>query len=302
MDYITNKISMSPIRDIAKPKKWWLVTLLLSVTGVMSASTKARMTQLVVPASTVTSLAEPTGAVFASTVVPLTIAVTSSNGPIIPSGEVILTDNSKALGNLFVDDGAANFNQIYSDVGNHLLVACYDGAANFSPSCSAPINISVLPPYLLTQTKSSGSADAPKAFEDDLRVIPTKGFSGVVQLKCQASSFSCSLSPSVVSLSGDGKAQIVKAVFTPVAASPMTRLSGLPIVGILGVVFARRRRRYGRTLLFLCGTCLLCIAGCGPIISIPVSNTTQTMVVTSTSGSYSQAVTYQIEVVADAAQ
>jgi hypothetical protein len=293
---------MNAIRDIVRSEEWWLATLMLFVTGSMGASTRASMTQLVLPATTATALAEPAGSIFASTAFPLRIAVTSGNGTIIPNGGITLTDNSVRIGETSVDDGVASFTQDYSLIGNHVLIACYDGTANFSGSCSAPINISVLSPYLLSQTKSAGTIDAPKVFTDDLRVIPAKGFSGVVQLKCQVSSFTCNLSPSAVSLSGDGKEQIVKAVFSPVAVPTMAGLSGLSIVGMLGGVFARRRRRYPRARLFLCSTGLLCILGCGPTISIPVSNTTQTMVVTSTAGSYSQAVAYQIEVVTDATQ
>jgi Bacterial Ig-like domain (group 3) len=282
--------------------KCCLVAIVLLAAASMDASTKVSMTQLVVPAPTVTVLAQPSGPSFASTALPLRVMITSGNGMIIPNGDVRLTDNSDVIGSAPVDNGIASFTQNSSSIGSHQLVACYGGIANFSSSCSTPIGVSVLPPYLLDQTKSSGTVNAPKTFVDDLQVIPTKGFVGVVQLTCQISSYSCNLSPSSVSLSGNGKKQVVKASFSPAATSTSAELFGWPIVGLLGIAIRKRRLKLRNVCLVLGSAAFLCCTGCGPVISVPINSATQTMIVTSQSGLYIQAVTYQIQVVTDLTQ
>jgi len=282
--------------------KCCVVAIVLLTTASMDASTKASMTQLVVPAPTVTVLAQPVGPSFASTALPLRVMITSDNGMMIPNGNVTVTDNSSVIGSAPVDNGIASFTQNSSSTGSHQLVACYAGIANFSPSCSAPIGVSVLPPYLLDQTKSSDTVNAPKAFVDDLQVLPTKGFVGVVELTCQVSSYSCSLSPSSVSLSGNGKKQLVKASFIPVAKSTSADMLGWPIVGLLGIAIRKARVKLRNACLILGCAALMCCTGCGPILSVPINSAAQTMIVTSQSGLYSQAVTYQIQVVTDVAQ
>jgi hypothetical protein len=295
-------IEMREYKDVVVTKTCWLTPLFLLLTASVGASTQATLTQLVRPALTATLLEQPSGALFASTAVPLTIEVTSSNGLIVPSGTVTLTDNYNVIGNATVSNGTATFNQKIPFTGDHQFVACYAGIANFSASCSAPLSISALLPYLLEQTSPSGTVAAPKVFVDNLKVIPTKGFSGVVQLNCQVSSYSCNLSPSSVSFSGNGNVQIVKASFTPVATPTSAGLLGLPIVGMLGFLIKKRRGRSGNMRFLLCSAVLLCIVGCGPVISVPVSRATQTMLVNSTSGAYSQTVTYQIQVETDVVQ
>jgi hypothetical protein len=282
--------------------KCCFVTIVLLSAASMDASTKVSMTQLVIPAPTVTVLAQPAEPAFASTALPLRVMITSANGMITPNGDVTLTDNSDVIGNASVNNGRASFTQNSSSVGSHQFVACYGGIANFSSSCSTPIGVSVLPPYLLDQTKSSGTVNAPKTFVDDLQVIPAKGFVGVIQLTCQASSYSCNLSPSSVSLSGNGKKQVVKASFIPASASSSAELFGWPIVGLLAIAINKKRLKLRNVVLVLGSAAFMCCTGCGPVISVPINSATQTMVVTSQSGLYIQAVTYQIQVVTDVNQ
>jgi hypothetical protein len=283
-------------------RKCCLVAIVLLSAVSMDASTKASMTQLVIPAPTVTVLAQPEEPSFASTALPLRVMIASGNGMIIPNGDVTLTDNSNVVGSAPVNNGIASFTQNSFSIGSHRLVACYGGIANFSSSCSSPVGASVLSPYLLEQTKSSGAVNAPTTFVDDLQVIPTKGFVGVVQLTCQVSSYSCNLSPSSVPLSGNGKKQVVKASFSPAATSTSAELFGWPIVGLLGIAVKRKRSKLRNGCLVLGSAAFMCCTGCGPVISVPINSATQTMIVTSQSGSYTQAVTYQIQVVTDVSQ
>jgi hypothetical protein len=292
---------MQKIKNTVVLHKCWLIAIVLLAATSMDASTKVSMTQVVVPASTVTVLVQPSASAFASTTLPLSVMVTSGNGVVIPIGSVTLTDNSEATGSAVVENGIATFAQ-NSPIGSHQLVACYGGAPNFLGSCSIPISVSVLQPYRLDQTKSSGTVNAPEQFVDDLQVIPTAGFAGVVQLTCQVSFYSCSLSPSSVSFSGNGEKQIVKASFSPAATSTSAGLLGWPIVGLLGLAIKKKRQRFKNIRLVLGSAAFMCLAGCGPVISVPVSSAAQAMIVTSRSGVYSQAVSYQIQVVTDVTQ
>jgi hypothetical protein len=279
---------------------YWLAPLLLTASG--AASTQATLTQVVNPAPTTTLLEGSAGSLFASNESSLLVQVTSINGLVVTTGSVTLTDNSNVIGTTSVDNGTASFTQNLPSSGGHLLVACYAGLPNFLPSCAVPLSVTTLVPYTLKQTNPSGTIDAPKAFVDDLQVIPAKGFSGVVRLTCQVSFYICNLSTSSVSFSGDGRAQIVKASFSPVITSTGAGLLGLPILGALGVIVGSRNGRSRKIRSLLCSTVLIGCLGCGPIISVPVRSATQTMLVTSASGSYNQDVTYQIQVVSNSSQ
>jgi hypothetical protein len=201
-----------------------------------------------------------------------------------------------------VNFGAAAFSQQVTAAGSHQLVACYTGISNFLASCSAPLEYAAVAPYFLEQSNPSGVVSAPTVFVDKLKVIPAKGFSGVVKLTCQVSSDSCKLTPSSLLFTGDGKEQFVEASFNPVSAVNPAGLLLLPAVVLLGILTGRNRRNLVGISVFLCGGALLCLQGCGPVISIPVSRVNQTMFVNSTSGTYSQAVTYQLQVETDLAQ
>jgi hypothetical protein len=297
---LQQEADMHESKNVAVINSSWLISLFLFLTFSADASTQATLTQVVNAAPTVTLLQQPPESLFASSGFSFVIEVTSSNGLVVPTGNVTLTDNSNLIGSAPVDNGKATVTQSVPSTGGHLLVACYAGSNNFLSSCSAPLTFSTLAPYLLKQTNSSGTVNAPKAFVDNLKVVPTKGFSGVVRLSCQVSSYSCNLFPSSISFSGDGNVQIVKASFSPVATSTSAELFGIPIIGFLGWLIKRGRHGCSNLWLLLCSAALLCVLGCGPVISVPVNGANQTMIVNSTSGSYSQAVIYQIQVESDA--
>jgi hypothetical protein len=153
-----------------------------------------------------------------------------------------------------------------------------------------------LAPYTLQQGISSSEINAPSQFVDKLRVIPTKDFAGVVQLACQVPAYTCALWPSSVKFSGDGQTQTVKVTFTPSATTALAGLLGLPLIGLVGTRLKRRRSISRKLALLACGFALVALTGCGPIVSLPFSATNYTMLVNSTSGSYSQAVSYDIRV------
>jgi hypothetical protein len=68
----------------------------------------------------------------------------------------------------------------------------------------------------------------------------------------------------------------------------------LPFIGLIAV---RAKRRAVRGTAFLIGLGVLAFAtGCGPVVSIPFSETNYSVLINSTSGAYNQAVTYDIQV------
>jgi hypothetical protein len=153
-----------------------------------------------------------------------------------------------------------------------------------------------LPPYTLQQGTSSSVINAPSPFVDKLKVIPAKGFVGVVQLACQVPAYKCALSPSSVTFSGDGQTQTVQVSFIPSTTTALAGLLGLPFIGLVGTGFRRRASLSAKLIVLASAGALLALTGCGPIVSVPLNTADYTMLVNSTSGTYSQAVSYDIHV------
>lgn len=276
--------------------KIWLIILTCFMESLAYASTQAFLIQQVNQAPTATSVKSPDGSTLAATGVSLIITVASTNGLAVPNGTVTLSDGSTALGSVSINNGTATISESFPSFGLHQLTACYLGGGNFLSSCSAPMSVTTLAPYSLQQGTTSGLVESSKPFVDKLKVIPAKGFTGVVHLTCQVPSNQCNLSPSSVSFSGNGESQVVETSFIPSPPTPSSGFIILPLAGFI-VFQIRRARKFVRSLGLLAGAAmLLALTGCGPIISLPFDPTDFTMVVDSTSGSYSQAVTYQIQV------
>jgi Bacterial Ig-like domain (group 3) len=279
--------------------KTWLIIHMCFMESLAHASTQAQLVQQVNRAPTTTSVKSSGGSALAGTGVALTITVASTNGIAIPDGTVALSDGQTALGSVPIDSGRVTVSESFSSFGVHQLIACYSGGENFLSSCSIPMSLTTLVPYSLQQGTSSGLVESSKPFVDKLRVIPANGFSGLVHLSCQVPSNQCKLSPASVSFSGNGEPQIVETSFIPSPPVPSSGFLMLPFVGLIGFQI-RRTQKIVRNLIFLAVVAaLLGLSGCGPVISIPVDVTNFTMVVNSTSGAYSQAVTYQIQVDSD---
>jgi hypothetical protein len=266
-----------------------------SVPTALLASTQAQLVQVIQQAPTATTVRTPEGSSLAATGVALTVNISAAGGLAVPNGMVLLTDGSTAMGTVPIVNGTANPTENFSSLGIHQLSACYIATANFLPSCSTPIFLTVLAPYVLKQTEASGMITAAGTFTDGLSIIPAKGFIGTVQLSCQAWGNQCRLSATSLSFSGNGEPQTVKASFVPSAPTPSS--TGF-IVPLLGVVGCRRRRRRSAAMalkifvgaIFLCG-----LAGCHAL-SYPFVPASDSMVISTKSGLYSQAVTYQITV------
>ena len=272
-----------------------LLACLLWTAGA-KGSTQASLVQVVHQAPSTTYLQVPASPAHVAGEVPVNIQVVSSNGLTISNGIVVVSDGSTSLGQFTILNGTATGNVNIQSLGTNQLTACYLNSDNYAPSCSSPVTLTALAPYTLQQGISSSVINAPSPFVDQLKVIPAKGFVGVVQLACQVPAYTCTLSPSSVAFSGDGQTQTVKVTFSPSTNAALAGLLGLPLVGIVGIRFKRRRSIPSIMALLVGCFALLVLSGCGPIVSVPFSTADYTLQVNSTSGSYSQAVSYDIRV------
>jgi hypothetical protein len=265
-------------------------------TSSAEGSTQASLVQVVHQAPTATYLQVPASPALTAGEVTVTIHVVSSNGLTIPNGAVAVSDGSTSLGEFAVSNGNATGTISVKSLGAHELTACYLNSDNYAPSCSSPVMLTSLPPYTLQQGTSSSVINAPSPFVDKLKVIPAKGFVGVVQLACQVPAYKCALSPSSVTFSGDGQTQTVQVSFIPSTTMALAGLLGLPFIGLVGTGFRRRASLSAKLIVLASAGALLALTGCGPIVSVPLNTADYTMLVNSTSGTYSQAVSYDIHV------
>jgi hypothetical protein len=272
----------------------WLAVFVCLATSPFRALSQAQLTQVVLKAPSLTTIQSPSRTIFASAGAKLQISVTSTAAITLPDGMVALSDGSVVIADVPLISGAAILTETFSAMGVHKLTACYLGGANFSTNCSMPMDLTVVAPYSLQQTSASGLINAPSSFTDKLKVIPAASFSGLVQLACAAPANGCSLSTSTLKFSGDGVTQLVEVSFAPSTTSPLAGFMTLPFIGLIAVP---TKRRTVRGVAFLIGLGVLALtAGCGPVVSIPFSETNYSVLINSTSGAYNQAVTYDIQV------
>jgi hypothetical protein len=274
------------------------LALIFGLSWTLSAedSTQASLVQVVRQAPTTTYLQVPASPAHRAGEITVTIQVVSSNGLTIPNGTVTVSDGSTSLGEFAVSNGNATGVVSVESLGTHELTACYLNSDNYAPSCSNPVTLTSLPPYTLQQGISSSVINAPSPFVDKLKVIPAKGFVGVVQLACQVPAYKCSISPSSIAFSGDGQTQTVQVSFIPSTTTTLAGLLGLPLIGLIRTGFRRRASISAKLIVLTSAGALLTLTGCGPIVSLPLNTANYTMLVNSTSGTYSQAVSYDIHV------
>jgi hypothetical protein len=260
------------------------------------ASTQSSLVQVVHQAPSTTYLQIPASPAHTAGEVTVNIQVVSSNDLTIPNGMVVVSDGSTSLGKFTVFNGNASGTININSLGTNELTACYLNSDNYGPSCSSPVMLTSVPPYTLQQGVSSSVINAPSPFVDKLKVIPATGFVGVVQLACQVPTYQCALSPSSITFSGDGQTQTVQVTFIPSATTAVAGLLGLPLIGLIGSGFKRRGSISVKLIVLVSAGALLALTGCGPIVSVPLNAANYTMLVNSKSGTYSQAVSYSIQV------
>jgi len=89
-------------------------------------------------ASTTTALASSLNPSTYGEAVTFTAAVSSPGG--VPTGTVVFSDGSNALGSVTLVNGQAAFLDSLLAAGSHSITAAYQGSTSFSPSTSAPLN------------------------------------------------------------------------------------------------------------------------------------------------------------------
>jgi Bacterial Ig-like domain (group 3) len=271
----------------------------LSWTSSAEGSTQARLVQVVHQAPTTTYLQVLAGPLLTAGEITVNIQVVSPNGLTIPNGTVAVSDGSTSIGEFAVSNGSAAGTINIDSPGTHELTACYLNSDNYAPSCSSPVMLTSPQPYTLQQGIASSEINAPNPFVDKLKVIPAKGFVGVVQLACQVPAYKCALLPSSVTFSGNGQTQIVQVSFIPSVAMALAGLLGLPLMGLISTGFKRKASISVKLIVLASAGMLLALTGCGPIVSVPINAANYTVLVNSTTGTYSQAVSYDIRVDTD---
>ncbi len=109
--------------------------------GAFSPSTSPTLTHTVDRASTAIALsASPTASAFGEPVV-FTATVTPINPG--PTGSVVLFDGTTAIGTATIQNDAAEFTVSTLDLGSHSITASLAGDANFLPSTSASVEVTV---------------------------------------------------------------------------------------------------------------------------------------------------------------
>jgi hypothetical protein len=269
-----------------------LTFLFLSIAA--NAATQAHIVQVVNQAATATRLVSPGGSPLAATGVSLVVTVSGTSAAPFPDGTATIFDGGISLGSVPLVAGSASITQNFSTFGAHQLSACYTGNNNYQTSCSDPLQLTILPPYTLEPTNNSGTVSASTTFSDQLKVVPAAGFVGVVNLACQVPSGQCGISNTSLTFSGNSLPQSVKASFVPsIPSSTIAFL--LPFVGALVSKLNRRRIRKSIAVFSIGSAMIFCLTGCGPLVAFPYVPPI-TMLVDATSTTYSQAVSYQIQV------
>jgi hypothetical protein len=169
-------------------------------------------------------------------------------------------------------------------------------------NASSPVHYTqiVLPLFTLQQDISSGVASSATPFTDKLLVEPNRGFVGTVQFSCPTTSsqgLQCSISPSALTMDETATAQAVTVSFSPVPSS--TAFVFVPLFGVF--CLARGRMRSAVTAVFILGFSVLLfgVVGCGAPVTRPYDPTSTgsyQIVVTGTSGTFAQSVSYQVSV------
>jgi hypothetical protein len=281
------------------PAKFWIALVAIwTIAITANASTQTHFTQIVSQAATVTTVLPSPSTNINGSSLPMTVGVAGSNHTLVSGGLVVLSDGATTVGSALLVNGSASFSEALVNVGQHTLTACYQGNQNFVASCSQPLTVAVLPPFTLRQTSPSGVVSGTSAFTDKLLVQPTSGFVGTIQLSCPTPSqgVECSISPSALTMGVGATAQAVTVSFSPL---PSTALVFMPFLSVLCLSRGRGRSVARAVAVVVFSALVLGMVGCGAPVTIPYNPTSTgsyQLVVTGTSGTFAQSVSYQVSV------
>jgi Bacterial Ig-like domain (group 3)/FG-GAP-like repeat/FG-GAP repeat len=261
----------------------------------------------VAPKVTVTSSANPS---YTGEAVTITATISGLFGP--PSGSVVFSDGSTALGTVQVSNGVASYKGSFSTAGSHTITAAYSGdASNLAASgtlaqtVDAPIAIGNGSGGSTTLTVTAGQAATTQ-----VSVSGAAGFNGTVDFSCTGLPMyaACSFAPASVTVSGTTAATTTLTIST--AATTMASVHeaessrtlkvlacGLPLLGLLTLLPVARGRRLLLCVGFALFVSMTSLTGCGGSSGgAKTAAGTYTFNVMATSGSATSTATYKLTV------
>ncbi|MGC2403324.1 MAG: Ig-like domain repeat protein, partial [Acidobacteriaceae bacterium] len=274
-----------------------------------SASFSITVVPAAAPVATTTVLSSSPSAPGVGMQVTLTAAVSAVGG--VPTGTVTFYNGTASIGTGILVNGAATLTTSFASLGTVTLTAVYGGAANFSPSTSAPLTVTIVTPGF-TATVNPASVTVPFANPASVTVTvtPQGGFAGPVNFACGTlpAYFSCGFATASVSFSSSGAAVNNALTIHTAITTASTRKPGSSFgekIAILfwlpafaGLAAGGRKRRLARILLVtLSFGCIWGTNGCGGhgdhqapdgIYSVPINLTA--------SGAAGQTVTVTVSV------
>jgi hypothetical protein len=274
-----------------------------------SVSNTINVTTLpVTPTVAVTSSANPS---YTGEDVTLTATITSLFAG--PSGSVVFSDGTTALGTAPVTAGVATFKANFSTAGSHAISAAYSGDANNS---AASGSLTQTVDAAVTVGPGSGGSTSLTVTSGDttttqVSVTGAAGFGGTVSFSCTGlpMNASCSFSPASVTVSGTTAATTTLTVSTAATAMAALRdgessraltvlACGLPLLGLLTLLPVARGRRLLLCFGFALFISLTSLTGCGSDSSSGTKTApgNYTFNVVATSGSASSTASYKLTV------
>jgi hypothetical protein len=260
-----------------------------------------------------TVLTVSSGAASENQKLTFTATVTGFN----PTGDVSFASGSATLGIAPVTNGVATLAASFAAAGIYMVTASYAGDNENQPSKSSAVSITVAAPdFAVSVSPSTATVTPGQSVTATLTVTPVGGYNHAVNFTCGAlpSEATCTFTPASVSLS-NGTAATSTLTITTAAPSPAVRrgtpgamagIASLSILFLLCSPMRLRRAAHGRLYLTLSYVFLLTgflfLSGCGGS-SNPSTPTnpgtpagTQTITVSTSDGTISHSVSFQIVV------
>ena len=236
-----------------------------------------------------------------------------------PSGNVSFASGSATLGTAPIANGIATFTGSFAAAGTYAVTASYAGDNENQPSSSSAVSIAVgAPDFTVSVSPATATITAGQSAVETISVTPVAGYNRTVTFTCGPlpSEATCTFAPSSVT-SSNGKAATSTLTVTTGAASAATRpgtsgaIAGIASVGVFFLLFSpmrlgRLRRTYLTLLYVFLLTGLVALSGCGGSGQSSGSASTrsnpgtpagtQTITVSTSDGTISHSVSFQIVV------
>lgn len=240
------------------------------------------------PAASTTSLLTSASSIYVGQSVTFNALVSGPSGDTtVPTGTISFDNGTAVLGTASLDaSGTAVYSTSSLAAGSYNVTAVYSGDANFAPSTSpaVPLSVTVAPPpdfgITLAQSSTTLSYGTDGNLNIGINVTSLNGFNQAVALSCSGAPqyASCSVSPASVTPSGSTPGASTLNILTDVSATaqavPLFTSSrrgavalaflGGGLVFLFGFLRIGRTRPYARYLgLLICLLAGSMLPGCG---------------------------------------